>query len=406
MNSFVCTKDASPSGEESSCLKLADKTLNIETIELTLLKILGIPQNKVGLLSCACALGRDFKACVHLDDASLQWKEAFSQLKLSLESDQTESLDKILSGTKSSIQSKLLLAEFGEHLTKDAKLKLRQIRVKVVLHHVSRKQPIPEKFARLFADLITGKSPKLHLIGNSLTLESKELILLRKMYEPASDVAEFLTSLLSALDTPTVPPPILTAQQIAPIVSTSYDSNIETHLESSEASGSLGNGSEQEVNQDVTNQDVIGNLLYETEHARPRDFSGICNLWDFLQPSELELAVGTFSKDLEGEFYQESLASLLAISTRTRPKHYGSIPLIETEGKSLWIDLTTGHIVWWMDAVIDRKSWQKGSGACSNLNPVRIPLPADVSKQLCKLLSKNPTSTNLGELFGGTLSRS
>lgn len=275
MNSFVCTKDASPSGEESSCLKLADKTLNIETIELTLLKILGIPQNKVGLLSCACALGRDFKACVHLDDASLQWKEAFSQLKLSLESDQTESLDKILSGTKSSIQSKLLLAEFGEHLTKDAKLKLRQIRVKVVLHHVSRKQPIPEKFARLFADLITGKSPKLHLIGNSLTLESKELILLRKMYEPASDVAEFLTSLLSALDTPTVPPPILTAQQIAPIVSTSYDSNIETHLESSEASGSLGNGSEQEVNQDVTNQDVIGNLLYETEHARPRDFSGI-----------------------------------------------------------------------------------------------------------------------------------
>ncbi len=210
MNSLVDTKDASPSGEESSCMQLDNRTLNIETIELTLLKILGIPQNKVGLLSGVCGMVRDFKACSSLDDASLQWEEAFSKLKLCLETNQTESLDKILSGTKSSTQSKLLLAEFGSHLSKDAKSRFRHIRVKVLLNHLSRRQPIPERFAKFFLDLATGKTRQHHQLANCLTLDRNEIMLLREKHRPTSDVAEFLTSLLSVIDTPTVPPPTIT----------------------------------------------------------------------------------------------------------------------------------------------------------------------------------------------------
>lgn len=407
MDLLVPFNNTSPSGEASPRPQdHQNVTYDIGTIDLMVKNTLGLPQNGIGLVACIGTLIRDLKECANAGSVYPEWEIAFHLLKTDLETINTESQDRILAGNNSSHQSKLLLSEFGNHLSKDSRLHIRQIRTKVFLHHVCRRRIIPERLGVLFSQLISGRNPQFKELGSKLTCDRKALISLRANYASESDAAQFLTSLITAIDTPVSPPPSVTPQQVAPIVKTSSKASPEISdkngCEDTEHSDAADN--QTDGKQETTSRDVIGDLLWETEHARPREFAGISNNWEFLQPQELEQGVREFACDLDGEFGRESLASLLAISTRTRPNGYRSIPLGETASHSLWIDLESGHVVWKMEAVIDWQRWRKNRCAPRNRAPVRIPLPVEVSSRLQALQTVNRSATNLSELFGGHLS--
>lgn len=160
-----------------------------------------------------------------------------------LETVNTESQDRILAGSNTSNQSKLLFAEFGNHLSTESRLQIRQIRIKVILHRVCRRQPIPERLARLFVQILTGKNKQSIELANNLSCDRKALSLLRSNYDPESDSAELLTSLITIIDTPTALPPLVSPQQIVPIVVTSRGANPDVD-EATEDDATLNNNSD------------------------------------------------------------------------------------------------------------------------------------------------------------------
>lgn len=407
MDSFVNTNEISPSSEAS--LRPQDSQIapyDVGTLAIIIRNTLGLPENGIGLVSCVATLVRDLKECANSGAPYPEWDDALRLLKIQLEASNTEAQDRIIAGNNISPQSKLLLSEFGNHLSKDSRSHIRKIRTKVILHHVCRRKAIPERLGTVFSQLISGKSLQLKELGSELTCDRKALSALRANHDPESDAAQFLTSLVAAIDTPISPPPSVTPQQAAQIIKTSHKAGPEINDKTDCGYPEYFDDADRESNdpKETTSRDVIGDLLWETEHARPSEFAGISNNWAFLQPQELESGGREFANDLDGEFGREALASLLAISTRTRPKEYRSIPLNDTASHSLWIDLESGHVVWKMDAVIDRQRWRKNRRALGSRESARIPLPVEVSSRLKTLLTANPSAANLAELFGGHLS--
>ena len=407
MDSFVTTNEISPPSEASlRPEEIQETTFDLGTLALMIKNTLGLPENGIGLVSCVATLIRDLRECANSGDAYSEWDNALRLLKIQLEASNTEAQDRIIAGNNISPQSKLLLSELGNHLSKDSRSHIRKIRTKVFLHHVCRRQVVPERLGILFNQLTSGRNQQFKDLGTKLNCDLKALKTLRAEHVPESDAAQFLTFLVSAIDTPISLPPSVTPQQVVPIVKTSHRAGTEFNDKADCEGHENLDEAEQKLSdtQETINRDVVGDLLWETEHASPREFSGISNNWAFLQPQELELSVREFANDLDGEFGQEALASLLAISIRTRPKEYKAVPLCDIASYSLWVDLESGHVVWKMEAAIDRQRWLKNRCALGSREQARIPLPVEISSRLQSLRKANLLATNLGELFGGRLS--
>jgi hypothetical protein len=405
VDSLILLKDTSLSGEAWSRPENSEHAAyDNETIALIIRRVLDLPKNGIGHLAGISELIRDLKNSNEFGNTATEWESALRSCKAELEMSKTESQDLILTGKTASYQLRMLLTKSDQTLPRESKLQIKLLRARVILYHLGRRQPIPERLARWFVQIIAGNSKQANDLMAKLSYNREALRALRSSYAPESDQAEFLTSVITAIDAPIISPPTVSPQQVVPIVSTIHAHHTEDGVAGNDAD--IEDKSNPQIrDKDDANVDIVGQFLQQTEYARPRDFAGISNTWDYLQPSELENAVGTFTKDLEGPFAQESLVSLLAISTRTRPQAYRSIPITESTEHSMWIDLESGHICWKLEAVIDRKRWRKIRSEPKGRPPVRIPLPVEVSSRLHALFSTNPLAKNLGDFFGGNLSK-
>lgn len=403
MDSLVTFNETSLSSEAWSRPDNSEEaTYDNETIALIFKKVLGLSENRIGLLACICELVRDLKNSTELGNAGMEWSSALRTFKTELEISKTESQDLILAGKATSYQLKMLLTKFDPTLPKDTKLQIKLLRTRVILYYLGRRQTIPGKVARWFVQIIAGNGKHANDFIVKLAYNPEALKALRSDYAAESEPAEFLTSVIAAIDSRVISPPTVSPQKIVPIVATHHGKPTK---QSATKNDDIEDNNNPELSAaDHPSIDIVGQLLQQTEYARPRDFSGISNIWDYLQPSELENAVARFTKDLDGAFAEEALASLLAISTRSRPKSYRSIPITEPGEHSMWLDLASGHLCWKIEAVIDRNRWRRIRNKLQGRAPVRIPLPYEVSSRLQSLFFANPLAQNLGDLFGGHLS--
>lgn len=418
MNAHVRPEDLSPPGEVSARLyeSLPGDSANYDPdgILKILHLVLHLSQNGIGAISCVAELLRDLKCGVKSNPGLGEWVDALDLCKKQLEQTGAEPKDRLLIASTHSGPSRILLTPFGNHLSNDTKVQLRQIRASVILRHMSQRQPISEKLSRLFSQLNSGDSECMKNLAMAILFDRNRLNELRSKYAPESDIAEFITSLISSIDTPVASPPTIRAQQIAPVVTTNrrsgedgaeVDDGDGKYREQTSDEQNTGSSSSEEINdQPTTFQEPIRSFLWETEHASPRDFSGIPNLWDYLQPSELESVCKLFVDALNGPNNNESLAAFLAIFTRTSPNKYRSLLLCKNKQSGLWLDLNAGHICWELEAVIDRKRWLKRDETWVGRAPIRIPFPAEITARLQHLFNINPAAANLGDLFGGNLS--
>jgi hypothetical protein len=107
--------------------------------------------------------------------------------------------------------------------------------------------------------------------------------------------------------------------------------------------------------------------------------------------------------DLYGSKKSEALASLIALFMRANPKKYNSIPILENNKSSLWLDVNLGHVCLKLESIIDRKKWLMRDENWVGRNPLRIPLPLEISQHLKELSAISPNASTLGDLFGGHL---
>lgn len=157
MDSLVLLIDASPLGEALSRPdNLEHATYDNETTALILRRVLALPQNGVGLLACVGELVRDLRKPIGVGSIACEWESALQALKVELETSKTESQDLILAGKNTSYQLRMLFAKFDPTISQESKQRIRQLRARVILHHLGRRQPIPERLARWFVQIIAG----------------------------------------------------------------------------------------------------------------------------------------------------------------------------------------------------------------------------------------------------------
>ncbi len=412
MNVRTRPENLSPSlGEDS--IRLEESLIqgasvyDADGIKLILSRVLQLPPSGAGVISCIAELLMDMRICVENNSSIKEWVDALRQCKKHLEISQkiTEPQDRLLISSIRTGPSRILLTQPSPRLSQEAKSQIRMIRASIILQHISQRQPISEKLSRIFAQMLTLKSNPTKTLAMTIRCNRDKLHEARNNYTPESEIAEFITSLISAIDEAPVSPPTLRAQQIAPIVSTKCKMD-----EEAENIDSLKSASDQNTDPSSENEaddsfkptkEPIGEFLLETSHARPKDFSGIANLWDYLQPAELESACRIFISDLKGPNKNEALAALLTLFTRLRPSLYRTLPLSENKHSGMWLELSAGQICWQLEAAIDRKRWLNQKEAGLGREPVRIPLPTEILNSLREFSNCNPAGTNLGELLGG-----
>ena len=431
MDALVFLKDLSPPGEVllrpynlslplgEDPIRLEESLLQCSTVYdsdqiiLILSRVLSLPPNGAGAISCTAELLRDMKTCAEIDSSLKDWVDAIGQCKKKLEASKriTESQDRLLITSTRASASRILLTQPSPQFPMEVKSQLRMLRARVILQHITQRQHIAEKLSRIIVQTLIARTSQVKSLAMELCCNRDALHEVRNNYPPESEIAEFITSLILAIDTPLITPPLVLAQKIVPIVPTNRKKD------EGEAGSQDINNLKPEDNQDtfspsekkldgqsfISINEPIGEFLLETSYAKPKDFSGISNLWDYLQPVELEAAIKVFIEDLNGHYKNEALSALLALLTRLRPSQYRSLPIGENGQSGIWLDLNAGHICWKLEAAIDRKRWLNQKEAQIGRKPARIPLPIGILNQLREFSNSNSTAINLGELFGGNL---
>lgn len=397
---------------------LADQSrIDLDGICLTLRHVFKLPDSGIGLLSCISEVLRDLRHALEMDSGLSEWVDALTYCKNQIEESTllSEAKDRFLLQGIGAWPMRMLLTPLSSQLPQDAKLQIRHIRAKVVLHHLSNRLPFSNRFCQNLAELSTAKTDSAKDLGQVICNDRAKLIEVRRGFPPESDIYAFITSLIKCIDAPFKSPPRIRAQQISPIVSkgrfrvdeedeNEFSDDNHAPSTSSESGVSKPKQPGEQTDEKVANEnDQIGNYFLETKYSRPRDFSGINNLWDYLQPSELESACKQFLIDLEGPNKSTALAALISVFTRLRPKSFGSLPLGWDKSASLWLDMSSGHLCWQLEAAIDRKRWLVRDETWAGRPPIRIPLPTELTDRLANLLKIFPSASTLGDLFGGHL---
>ena len=393
---------------EKSLLR-GSSVYDADGIKLMVCRVLQLQPNGIGAISCIAELLMDMRVCVETDSSLYEWVDALRQCKKHLEISQniTESKDRLLIKSIRTGPSRVLLTQLSPLFSLEVKSQLRMIRARIILQHLSHRQPISKRMSRIFARVLTAKSAPAKSLAMTFCCNRDHLHEARNNYAPESEIAEFITSLISAIDTPLISPPTVRAQQIAPVVSTNckLDEEKADYIDKPKSSCDQNTDSSPETlinDSSKSKKEPIGEFLLETLHARPKDFSGIANLWNFLQPAELEAASKVLTVDLNGSNKREAMAAILALLTRLRPSQHRTLPLGKKDHCGMWLELSTGQICWQLEAAIDRKRWlNQKEEARLDREPVRIPLPTAILIRLREASNCNPTATNLGELLGG-----
>ena len=421
MNDFVHSDLLSHFGEVTANHGESDQTdssrFDLDGTRLLLRHVLRLPDSGIGSLSCISEILRDLRPALEMDSDLSEWVDVLACCKKQIEQSTllSEAKDRHLLQGIDTWPMRMLLAPLSSQFSPDARLQIRLIRAKVILHHLSNHRPFSKNFCQNFVELSTAKTDTAKILGQVICCDRSNLMEARRGFTPESSIYAFTTTLINCIDAPLKSPPRIRAQQISPIaLKRRFKEDEEDENESSDDIRNPSTSSEDGISKPkqsgepaeekaANENDQIGIDFLETKYSRPRDFSGINNLWDYLQPSELEFACKQFVVDLDGPNNTVALAALIAVFTRLRPKAFGSLPLSWNKSASLWLDMNSGHLCWQLEAAIDRKRWLLREENWIGRSPIRIPLPKELTDRLEKMLTIIPSASTLGDLFGGHL---
>lgn len=389
---------SSPFGGEEKTRPPDSPEFDLNRLSQLIRRVLGLPDSRIGLLSCTDQLIHDISENAEIHGAWSEWLTALKRLR-QVEGQRlghSTALDRqILSSTGLPIL-KLFGDQFSGKLSREQKKLLRKIRAALTLAHLSRNAPIPDGIIKTFHDLVTTNTATSANAAMALHSDPAHLAQLRNTYPPDADVARFLTNVIEALQVQLSSPPVL-PKNSKPKIFTVRKNGLNEDKSNQSAPDETA-AEDPDLEEPQKPFDLIFWYMTEAGFALPRDHSGIANLWKSLDSLELKHLVADILPLLLTEERQPACAIFLTLLTRARPKYFDQVPIGTDSPASIWLDLQAGHICWRSEIVMDSDSFCEKEREY-RLMPLRIPLPAELATALLELARERGHVNTLADLF-------
>lgn len=344
------------------------------------------------LVALLASILRDLNALFELTQKGSAWRDLFQEVLTSLDTDNASIRrfqHKLLNFTL--FEARKLVVSPSVNLSSERIKCLYAIRGLIVLWHLDHDQKIPLILSGQLEILFKAQSNEALSLIQNLSVELESLVNLNEQYPPTHKWFKFISTLIHCLQDVEIGPKI------------NQKSRHTTFSIEQKPIGSSANASEaaEHVSGNKRTYTVIhetGDLLRYNFAGLSRlfrkDFSGIPNLFKHYHPDELQQFMPAVVKNYLINHDEIAFVLLLCLIFRCHVSRFHLISLCPNKDSNIWLDLDDGFLVWNRQALIKKND---------EVEPVKIPLPVELTHELRTKFQQDKNAKDLGELFGDRL---